>query len=218
MRKVFTLASLILIAAPLTAQDVAFRVGTAVNSRTMGGPTAASRSTTLVGMDFGLPLSETLALRPGVFRVSKSADVTTRVQDMEVSGGVSMDYVQIALPVQRTLRWGGDDSGRWSTIVQAGPWFALRSGCEVSGAVPRGAAPACRASRTERHPASSHVGLMMGVGLSHRLSGGNSVGIDMLMHRGFSDVLGGADAKRENTLSLALRWGLRPAVPPAEGG
>ena len=50
---------------------------------------------------------------------------------------------------------------------------------------------------------------MMGVGLSHRLSGGNSIGIDMLMHRGFSDVLGGADAKRENTLSLALRWGLR---------
>lgn len=208
MRKLVVLATLLLLAAPLAAQDVAFRVGHTNSSFAEGGPIAESRIGTLIGVDLGLSLAEGLALRPGVFHLGKGADVRTIVQGEVMTRGLALDFLQFALPLQRSF-----DYGKLSVAFQAGPWFALRSACDVSDtAMGVTSSVGCDESATGLDTASSDIGLVVGLGFSYGISGGASVGMDWLQHAGSTDVLTGPGPdpfeEKTRTRVLALRLNL----------
>ena len=201
MRKLAILASL-LSAAPLTAQDVAFRAGPTIATFTDTGGDAESRRGFIIGADLGVSLSENWRLRPGVFYVGKGADVSTTFETVEVAGGLSVDYLQLVLPVQRTF-----GTGKVQIAVQLGPWVAFEVGCEITASA-EGVSVTVPCDEAV-NVASSDIGVLSGVGLSYRLSDRASVGIDLIYHVGFTDVLSAAtNPSRERTRTLALQVGV----------
>ncbi|WP_425153283.1 outer membrane beta-barrel protein [Candidatus Palauibacter sp.] len=188
----------------LAAQDVAFRAGPVISSLSEGGPGSESRSGFLVGLDYGLVLSDGLALRPGLFHLGKGADVATTIQGVDITGGIAINYLQFSLPLQRTF---GDGRARFD--VQIGPWFALQVGCEVTGAAEGVSATTdCDEDTTGLEPVSSDMGLLVGLGISYGISNSVSFELDASNHVGFTDVFAGDNPAREKTRTWAFRLGL----------
>lgn len=203
----------ILVAGGLAGQDVdeiVFRAGAAVSELTEQTSAEASKWGVVLGADLGLPLTGSVSLRPGVYYVGKGTDLTTRVYDLDVDdrgsnvdvdGGLALDYLQFQLPLQATLGAGG-----LSVYALAGPWYAFRIRCHASADVLDLAFAGDCDERGSRR--SSDLGIMGGLGLSFRLSERLSAEIDGVYHAGLSDVLGGSGSGSEKTRTRSLRLGL----------
>lgn len=203
----------ILAATPLAGQEVdafVFRAGAAVSELTEQTSAEESKWGVVLGADIGMPLTGNVALRPGVYYVGKGTDIRTRVYDLDVDdrgsnvdvdGGLALDYLQFQLPVQATLGAGG-----LSVYALAGPWYAFRIRCHASADVLDLAFAGDCDERGSRR--SSDLGIMGGLGFSFRLSERLSAEIDGVYHAGLSDVLGGSGSGSERTRTRSLRLGL----------
>lgn len=193
----FVLIATLLSSSPLAAQDVAFRAGLARSTFTESTG-AEPRNGILVGVDTKFPLNETFALRPGLFYVEKGSDVVTTVLGERVTGGLAVNYVQVALPIQRTV---GSGSGPLGIVVQVGPWLGIRAGCDFEATVlERTSSGECGTIGFD--PAATDFGLVAGTGVSYRISSGTAVGVDLRYHFGFADAFDGPAIERTRTAAL----------------
>ncbi len=159
------MAAVFVFAAPLAGQDVTdvtLRSGIGFSSFGEGYLSfrderfgARRAGNLLVGVDFGLPLGGALALRPGLSYVRKGPK----------------RYLQLSLPVARHRVVS---RGRLFLDVEAGPWFALRTG----------------ASRVEGrlHIKGADLGFGGGLGVSYGIADGVAIHIGAVYHMGLTDV------------------------------
>lgn len=215
MRTCVILVGGLLVAGQLAGQEVdevVFRAGAAISELTEQSSAEESRWGIVLGADVGLPLTGSVSLRPGVYYVGKGTDIRPSVRDLDiddrgsnvdVDGGLALDYLQFQLPAQATLGSGG-----LSVYALAGPWYAFRIRCRASADVLDLALSGDCDERGSR--SSSDLGIMGGLGLSFRLSERLSAEIDGVYHAGLSDVLGGTDSgsRQTHTRTRSLRLGL----------
>ena len=207
MRTRVIVATAVLLAAPLSAQeDVALRAGIGFSSLG-GGLGVDSRTGPVIGVDVGFPLGAGLSLRPGVSYANRGFDRTRGAGQLLRTGSLSIGYVQTSLLLARPRLIG---SGRLSLGVQAGPWFAIKVACDTSGIVDP---DKCEGS--DPPVAATDYGLMGGLGLSYGIMEGARISVDALYHVGLTDVLvyppptiGVEILTEQPTRSLALQVGV----------
>ena len=148
-----------LLVAPLAAQevtDVTLGIGVGFSSIGEDYLSIGGKRDLVVGVDFGLPVSGALALRPGLSYTNKG----------------SKRYLQVSLPVARHRVV---NRGRLFLDMEAGPWFAVRTGSSNAGT------PRCHIEDTD-------LGLGGGLGVSYGITDGVALHIDTTYHMGFTDV------------------------------